>query len=121
MRARHEDPEAEKFLQYFYDHCMTLLFQPIAELEDPKEKPGESRTHRTCTQTPTLKWLADGRIALSSAQQALCGHLCDLLSYFVTAHSFRSKYFILSSDICSQVGRLFKTTQKHMMLGVFSL
>ena len=33
-RLRQEDPEAEKFLQYFYDHCMTSLLDPLVKLPD---------------------------------------------------------------------------------------
>lgn len=31
-RMRQEDPEAEKFLQFFYDHCVNQLLAPITEL-----------------------------------------------------------------------------------------
>ena len=33
-RMRQEDPEAEKFLQYFYDHCILPLLAPILDLPD---------------------------------------------------------------------------------------
>lgn len=31
---RQEDPDAEKFLQYFYDHCVIVLLNPILQLPD---------------------------------------------------------------------------------------
>lgn len=40
-RMRQEDPEAEKFLQYFYDHCTGLLFKPLLDLPD-RSPGGES-------------------------------------------------------------------------------
>lgn len=33
-RLRQEDPEAEKFLQYFYDHCILSLLSPILNLPE---------------------------------------------------------------------------------------
>lgn len=36
-RLRQDDPEAERFLQYFYDHCVLSLLQPLLELPEPKE------------------------------------------------------------------------------------
>lgn len=33
MRSRPEDPEAERFLDYFYKICVGELFKPLAELE----------------------------------------------------------------------------------------
>lgn len=38
-RLRNEDPETEKFLQYFYDHCIEDLFRPILDLPDPADQP----------------------------------------------------------------------------------
>lgn len=42
-RLRNEDPEAEKFLQYFYDHCIGALFKPILDLPDPSEQPSRQQ------------------------------------------------------------------------------
>jgi len=70
-----EDPEAEKFLQYFYDHYILSLLEPLLSLTS-------TSTSNTVV-TPSLT--------------ALLSHLCDLLCFFVAHHSFRSKYLILSS------------------------
>ncbi|KPV78003.1 uncharacterized protein RHOBADRAFT_50526 [Rhodotorula graminis WP1] len=101
-RLRQEDPEAEKFLQYFYDHCMTSLLEPLSKLPDlsPSDPP----------------------LALSAADVALLTHLCDLLCFFVIHHTFRSKYLILSSpELAKAVSRIVRprprlTRHTHLRL-----
>jgi protein phosphatase-4 regulatory subunit 3 len=39
-RGRPEDPEADKFLQYFYDHCAEALVKPLLDLPDPAASAG---------------------------------------------------------------------------------
>ncbi|ORY90176.1 component of IIS longevity pathway SMK-1-domain-containing protein [Leucosporidium creatinivorum] len=95
-RMRQEDPEAEKFLQYFYDHCTQALFAPILELPDRKPN--------------------DPPLLLSTPTVALCTHLCDLLCFFISHHTFRSKYFVLSSAIGTHIAKLFSTKHKHLRL-----
>ncbi|SCZ90217.1 BZ3500_MvSof-1268-A1-R1_Chr1-3g01846 [Microbotryum saponariae] len=93
-RMRPEDPEAEKFLQYFYDHCAQALLAPILKLPDSGSVPLE----------------------LSVPRIALCSHLCDLLCFFIAHHTFRSKYFVLSSSVATNVAKLFQTRHKHLRL-----
>lgn len=52
----------------------------------------------------------------SSPQVALYSHLCDILCFCVTQHTFRSKFFILSSAITSQVAKLLAGKHKHVRL-----
>ncbi|GAA6063624.1 hypothetical protein JCM10212_000125 [Sporobolomyces blumeae] len=99
---RQEDPEAEKFLQYFYDHCILSLLQPLIDLPERTEK--------------------DPPLALAPAQTALLSHLCDLLCFFIAHHTFRSKYLILSSpQLAKSVSRLLRprprlTRHTHLRL-----
>ncbi|KAK4055090.1 Platinum sensitivity protein [Microbotryomycetes sp. JL201] len=95
-RIRQEDPEAEKFLQYFYDDCVAHLFKPLLDLPEPT---------------------AEHPLALSTTKVALCGHLCDLLCFFINHHSFRSKYFFLSTNVASSTAKLFSAKQKPLRLG----
>ncbi|KAK4052875.1 Platinum sensitivity protein [Microbotryomycetes sp. JL221] len=95
-RIRQEDPDAERFLQYFYDHCVNLLFKPILDLPEST--------------------LADKPLDLLPADLALCGHLCDLLCFFINHHTFRSKYFMLSTSVATNVSKLFLARHKHMRL-----
>lgn len=48
---------------------------------------------------------------------ALFTHLCDLLCFFVINHSFRSKFFILSSSVTLKVTALLRARPKHIRLG----
>lgn len=48
---------------------------------------------------------------------ALYTHLCELLCFFVVNHSFRSKFFILSSSVTSKITRLLRARPKHIRLG----
>ncbi|GAA6046560.1 hypothetical protein JCM3770_006209 [Rhodotorula araucariae] len=101
-RVRQEDPEAEKFLQYFYDHCMLSLVQPLTDLPQGND--------------------SDPPLNLSAATTALLTHLCDLLCFFITHHTFRSKYLILSSpELAKSVARILRprprlTRHTHLRL-----
>lgn len=45
-------------------------------------------------------------------------YLCDLLSVFTLQHSFRSHFFILSSNIATRVASLLTARDKHLRLGM---
>ncbi|GAA5950604.1 hypothetical protein JCM21900_002521 [Sporobolomyces salmonicolor] len=99
---RQEDPEAEKFLQYFYDHSILSLLQPLMDLPERKE--------------------GDPPLDLPPSTTALLSHLCDLLCFFIAHHTFRSKYLILSSpQLAKSASRLLRphprvTRHKHLRL-----
>ncbi|BGO88519.1 hypothetical protein NBRC10512_003383 [Rhodotorula toruloides] len=101
-RLRVEDPEAERFLQYFYDHCVLSLVQPLVDLPE-----------RTDSDPP---------LVLSESSVALLTHICDLLCFFVAHHTFRSKYLILSYPaIAKSIARLLRprprlTRHTHLRL-----
>lgn len=101
-RLRVEDPEAERFLQYFYDHCVLSLVQPLVDLPE-----------RTDSDSP---------LVLSESSVALLTHICDLLCFFVAHHTFRSKYLILSYPaIAKSIARLLRprprlTRHTHLRL-----
>lgn len=65
---------------------------------------------------------ADPPLNLSAADVALLTHLCDLLCFFITHHTFRSKYLILSSpDLAKAVSRILRprprlTRHTHLRL-----
>ena len=65
----------------------------------------------------------DRRLAcLSAANVAILTHLCDLLCFFVSNHTFRSKYLILSTPtLAKAIGRLLRpkprlTRHTHLRL-----
>ncbi|BGP21253.1 DUF625 domain protein [Rhodotorula toruloides] len=101
-RLRVEDPEAERFLQYFYDHCVLSLVQPLVDLPDcPDSGPP---------------------LILSESFVALLTHICDLLCFFVAHHTFRSKYLILSYPaVAKSIARILRprprlTRHTHLRL-----
>lgn len=56
-------------------------------------------------------------LELSSSKIALYTHLCDLLCFCVINHSFRSKFFILSSSVTVKLTALLRARPKHIRLG----
>ena len=97
-RMRPEDPEAEKFLQFFYDHGIGLLLKPVLDLPDRAAAP------------------VSQALALSPTDMGLHVHLCELLVFFISHHTFRAKYYVLSTPVATKVARLFDTRPKHVKL-----
>lgn len=118
-KGRQEDPEAERFLQYLYDHCISALFQPLLDLTDPNQQPSRLFPFGVFSKASDLLGFIDHAIELSCGRSGLCAQLCDLLVHFIGTHTFRSKYFVLSTPVCSRVARLFRSSQKHLSLGTF--
>lgn len=93
LRQRQEDPEADKFLAYFYDEHVQDLLKPLSSLDDP-----------------------DSVINLSRRENALFSHLCELVCYFTRMHSFRSKYFVLTSNLSTKIAWLLHSSEKFLQL-----
>ncbi|KAI1795069.1 component of IIS longevity pathway SMK-1-domain-containing protein [Ganoderma leucocontextum] len=99
QRAK-DDPGIEKFLDYFYKFCIELLFKPFQEV-------------------PETKNVSDPTFSLSREKTNLFLWLCDLLSNFTQQHSFRSHFFVLSSNIAPRVATLLRSKDKHLRLAAF--
>ncbi|KAI9057414.1 DUF625-domain-containing protein [Trametes sanguinea] len=99
QRAK-DDPGIEKFLDYFYKFCIDLLFKPLQDV-------------------PEYKDLTEPSLALSRERTNLLLYLCDLLSNFALQHSFRSHFFILSSNVAPRVASLLRSKDKHLRLAAF--
>ncbi|KAG5517964.1 hypothetical protein PMAC_000419 [Pneumocystis sp. 'macacae'] len=84
--------DTDKFLQLFYDKSAKFLFEPILKLD-----------------------LSTKDINFTSS--ALLMHLCELLCFFVKVHSFRSKFFVLSTNISCKIASLFMFPEKYICLG----
>ena len=68
-------------------------------------------------QVPRLSTLAwDEPLSLSSHDQMLYLHLCDLWCCVMTQHPHRSRHYVLASDACSHIGSLLHVRDKHMRL-----
>lgn len=97
-----DDPGTEKFLDYFYKNCIEVLFKPYGDIPDfRKQTDGE----------PTLK--------LSREKTNLFLYLCDLLCIFAQQHTFRSHFYMLSSNISTRVATLLSARDKHLRLSAF--
>ncbi|TBU63354.1 component of IIS longevity pathway SMK-1-domain-containing protein [Dichomitus squalens] len=99
QRAK-DDPGIEKFLDYFYKFCIDILFKPFQEIPESKD-------------------VSDPTFALSREKTNLFLWLCDLLSNFTQQHSFRSHFFVLSSNIAPRVATLLRSKDKHLRLASF--
>lgn len=91
--------DPDQFLHWFYESDVEHLFSPLKQL-------------------PKVTTLTnDARIDLAPRHRSsLLGHLCDLLCYAVLQHTFRSQYFIITSQIATHVGALLFAREKHLQL-----
>ncbi|CAL1700107.1 unnamed protein product [Somion occarium] len=96
QRAK-DDPAMEKFLDYFYKQCAEILFKPFFDL-------------------PEFKTMTETSLPLSRERTNLLLHLCELLSSFALQHSFRSHFYMLSSNVAVRVASLLRAKDKHLRL-----
>ncbi|KAI0638595.1 DUF625-domain-containing protein [Trametes polyzona] len=99
QRAK-DDPGIEKFLDYFYKFCIDVLFRPVHDI-------------------PEYKDVTESSLVLTREKTNLLLYLCDLLSNFTLQHSFRSHFFILSSNVAPRVASLLRSKDKHLRLAAF--
>ena len=101
QRAK-DDPGMEKFLDYFYKQCAEVLFKPFFDL-------------------PEFKTMTEPSLTISRERTNLLLHVCELLSCFAMQNSFRSHFYILSSNIVVRIASLLRAKDKHVRLGEFQL
>ncbi|KAI0717949.1 component of IIS longevity pathway SMK-1-domain-containing protein [Fomitopsis betulina] len=92
-------PGVERFLDNFYKFCIDTLFRPFGDIP--------------------IKTLTEPRLTMSRERTNLFLYLCDLLSVFTLQHSFRSHFFILSSNVATRVASLLTARDKHLRLAAF--
>ncbi|KAI5119593.1 hypothetical protein M0805_005763 [Coniferiporia weirii] len=97
-RPVRDDHSTERYLDNFYKVCVDTLFRPLTH--DVPE-------HHELKNTP---------FAPSRERSNLYLYLCDLLCSFAIQHSFRSFFFILSSNVVSRVATLLSVRDKHLCL-----
>ncbi|KAI0309050.1 component of IIS longevity pathway SMK-1-domain-containing protein, partial [Amylostereum chailletii] len=95
-RAR-DDAKVEKFLDYFYKLCISTLLKPIFDIPDRKQA-------------------SDWILGLTREKTNLYLSLCDLLSTFALQHSFRSHFFMLTTNTSAHVATLLLAKDKHLRL-----
>ena len=62
-------------------------------------------------------WCAEPTLRLTREKTNLFLSLCDLLSIFALQHTFRSHFFMLTSNISTHVATLLCSRDKHLRLG----
>ncbi|KAF8935949.1 Platinum sensitivity protein [Haplosporangium gracile] len=85
------DPDADKYLELFYMPYIAKFVSPLLELNE--EKTQFDRTFAS-----------------------LCESICQILSFMVRHHTFRSKYYVLSSGIVAKMCLLMKNRDMHIRL-----
>jgi len=96
--------DPDKFLTWFYETDVDHLFSPLRELSE-----FQSLSSRSGSEGKQLS-------SFSRDRSALYAHLCDLLCFFIIHHSFRSQYFVLTSEISKRLGSLLHSREKHLRL-----
>ncbi|KAK9761065.1 Platinum sensitivity protein, partial [Basidiobolus ranarum] len=96
LMQQKNDPEANEFLSLFYDRFIKQLFAPVLKLDNYQEGGQE--------------------LVFDTVKSSLYFLSCELMCLFIRTHSFRSKYFILSTDIGPKFVALFKSRDNHLKL-----
>lgn len=90
--------ELDAFLGWLYGGPIQELFEPFQRV-------------------PPLSALAlDELLPLSAHDVNVYLHLCDLLCFAITQHAYRSRHYVLTSNVCRYVGSLLHARDKHMRL-----
>ncbi|CAG8474974.1 1937_t:CDS:10 [Acaulospora morrowiae] len=91
-----QDEDIGKFLDVFYDELIPKLVKPIFDLPELEKD--------------------DDILDLSPDKAALCYHICELLSFIIRQHTFRSKYFVISTNVTMKMCSLLKTRETYVKL-----
>ncbi|KAJ1032654.1 hypothetical protein NDA16_000677 [Ustilago loliicola] len=91
--------DPDRFLTWIYEAEIARLCSPFNSLPD-------FRVLSKGEKLPTLP----------RRRSALYGHLCDLLCHMIAHHSFRSQYYVLTSEISKKVGSLLHAREKYLRL-----
>ncbi|EHS64722.1 uncharacterized protein PGTG_22418 [Puccinia graminis f. sp. tritici CRL 75-36-700-3] len=100
LLKRDEDPDNERFLQFFYDHCVHVLARPFLQLP-------ELIPYAPDDQEP---------VSITPLEAATFNHLCEMICFIIVQHSFRSKYFILSTNLLNKIGSLLRIIGPRTMI-----
>ena|ERR1700722_18479973 len=118
-RGGKDEPGTEKFLEYFYKNCIGTLFKPFADLPEAKNFTGTSPQEWNTVARVTNGACADSLLILTREKANLYLYLCDMLCSFAQQHSFRSHFYLLTSNVALRVATLLKAKDKHLRLGTF--
>ncbi|KAG0001725.1 Platinum sensitivity protein [Entomortierella chlamydospora] len=85
------DPDADVFLELFYKSYVEKFVSPLLEL-------------------------SDDTVTFTRSVASVCENICQILSFMVRHHTFRSKYYVLSNGIVGKVCLLLKNRDQHLRL-----
>ncbi|KAF9113994.1 Platinum sensitivity protein [Mortierella sp. AM989] len=85
------DPDADKFLELFYGSYVGRFVSPMLEL-------------------------SDDITTFTRPVATVCENICQILSFMVRHHTFRSKYYVLSNGIVGKVCLLLRNRDQHLRL-----
>lgn len=126
--------DTDRFLNWFYDGEVDVLFSPLKELtadgkktseSDAKSAKSEAKLEATEKKYDLASIQKDGKEGeivarhfhiASASKSAMLNHLCELLTFVMIHHQFRSQYWVISSDIGIQVATLLFAREKHLRL-----
>ncbi|KAH9482349.1 hypothetical protein JR316_0004447 [Psilocybe cubensis] len=100
--VRKDEPGTERFIEYFYKHCISTLLKPLLDLSEWKNFTEPSLS---LTRDATNRFV----------------YLCDLVHNFLQQHNFRSHFYIMSTDILARIATLFKAKDKHLRHSAFRI
>jgi protein phosphatase 4 regulatory subunit 3 len=107
-------------MDYFYKECLKILFKPFSDLPEWRKIQGAE------TLTPsfvmfTLTSPEERTLPLTREETNRYVYLCDLFHNFISQHSFRSHFYMMSSNIMVRVASLLKAKDKHLRHGMNKL
>jgi len=106
--GRSQKDDTDRFLNWFYDGEVDHLFSPLKNLTTFKELNQQAALSNSKRAT-----VID---ITSPSKSALFNHLCELLTFIMIHHHFRSQYWVISSDISIRVATLLFAREKHLRL-----
>lgn len=111
-----KEGDTERFLDYFYKHCITVLFKPLMELPEWKNVKGmQCRCSRADVLFNSITHPFIGAVLPLYREEAnRFTYLADLFHSFLVQHGFRSHLFSISSNILGRVVSLLKAKDKHL-------
>lgn len=120
------DPDLDKFLDLFYQRFVEKLVSPMLALPEgtllflfylfiyySRLIVTRNNNNRELT---FFDFCFTDITSFDRKLSSLCENICQILTFIVRSHSFRSKYYVLSSGIVAKMCLLFKNRDQHLRL-----
>jgi protein phosphatase-4 regulatory subunit 3 len=110
-----DEPGIERFLDYFYKQCIETLFRPFQDVPEFKNLTSKLGKGYLIDRPQSLSTGPLLHLTRETTNRYL--YVCDLLGNFALQHSFRSHFYMLSSNISLRVASLLRARDKHLKHG----